>query len=88
MLKAEGFWTGRPPTQPPNPDYPNGVSVDFARAGDAKTCTTALVCPAPSRGYWLITCEACDYRSVVTAAGRPDDPCRVTVPCKRKEATS
>lgn len=81
MLKAEGYWTGRPPQCAPDPAYPDGMPVNMTRGGE-KACSIDLVHPAPSTGYWLVTCDLCNLSILVTAAGRPDDPSVLTVPCK------
>lgn len=70
-----------PPQCPPNPAYPDGVDVQDAAPGVA-ACKVDLPYPAPERLVWSVRCKRCGYRVAVTAAGRPDDPRSVTVPCK------
>jgi len=68
---------------PPNPAYPEGMDVDASIAG-RESCRVDLPYPAPECGTWTITCLHCPFRLIVTAAGRPDDPRTVTVPCATK----
>jgi hypothetical protein len=65
--------------QPPNPDFPAGLNLDMApgRVG----CAIDLEYPAPEVGHWLIECSTCRRATVVTAAGRPDDPKSVRIAC-------
>jgi len=72
-----GVW----PTQRPNPAYPHGVDLDLSD-GAADTCTAPLQYPAPRIGKFEITCRACGLRTIVTTAGRPDDPRSIIVACK------
>ncbi len=67
---------------PSNPAYPNGKKIDV---GILPNCEVALPYPAPECGEFVVKCKACKASVIVTAAGRPDDPISVTVPC-RKEA--
>jgi hypothetical protein len=73
---------GRQPTCAPDPRYPDGKDVDAA-VGLAG-CSITLEHPTPCCGWWLIRCERCTHTSVVTAAGRPDDPRTITVPCLKE----
>ena len=74
--------TGRLPQNPPDPRYPDGVDLDVSQ-GAAATCTVPLPSPAPFGhvGLWLLCCEICGYKAAISAAGRPDDPRSVTLPC-------
>ena len=72
-----------PPECPPNPAYPNGVDVQQAAPG-VPSCRADLPYPAPERLVWQVRCRRCGYTLAVTAAGRPDDPRSVTVPCREK----
>lgn len=65
---------------PPDPAYPDGVSVNATRPGE-EGCVTELPYPAPECGHWRICCATCGMTVVVTAAGRPDDPRELTIPC-------
>lgn len=84
-LTVKWFDAGLEPKCDPDPAYPNGINVDLA--GPAKpTCSTALPYPARRIGHFLVTCERCGFSAAITTAGRPDDPCAVRVPCKRRGA--
>lgn len=72
---------GRKAKCEPNPDLPYGVAVD-ATFGVGAGCETDLPYPAPECGVWIIECSVCGHRLGLTAAGRPDDPTKVKVPCK------
>jgi hypothetical protein len=80
-LHAEWIDEGREPTQPPNPQFPNGIDLDFSR-GAARTCSLDLPYPAKRIGKYVINCTACTWTGVVTTAGRRDDPRSVKVPCR------
>jgi len=69
----------------PNPDCPDGSHADTA---DGQTgCVVDLPYPAPECGAWIVQCAACGMSAAITAAGRPDDPRSVRIPCKgRREA--
>ena len=71
----------------PDPDYPEGVVVDGALPG-AQACSVALPYPAPECGFHHVECLDCGRVVAVTAAGRPDDPRAVIIPCKGKKPTS
>ena len=65
----------------PNPDYPNGIdSIDIALGG--ASCKVELPYPAPECGYFVVRCKLCGFSAAITAAGRPDDPKSVTIPCQ------
>jgi len=66
---------------PANPDYPDGIDLVMTEHAE-KSCRVDLPYPAPECGSWLIVCAECDMRALITAAGRPDDPKSVTLPCK------
>lgn len=73
--------SGRGPARcAPNAAYPNGIAVDIA--GDKPACEITLPYPAPECGAYYINCNCCGLHFAVTAAGRPDDPISVRVPCK------
>ena len=82
-LKVEWIDRGREPQEPPNPAFPLGIDLD-ASAGAAKTCSTPLPYPARRCGLYLIKCDVCGNRIVVTTAGRIDDPRSVKVACLGK----
>ncbi len=64
---------------PPNPDYPHGIDVAPPISGPS--CKVTLPYPAPECGLHHVLCNLCGLTVAVTAAGRPDDPISVTVPC-------
>lgn len=73
--------SGRYPQNPPDPQWPDGQDIDVSK-GARKVCAVRLPYPAPRCGQWLVVCNACGFRALVTAAGRLDDPRSVTLPCK------
>ena len=77
--------SGRGPAQcASNPKYPEGIDVDVCLFGGAPACSFTLPYPAPECGHWDVVCTACRARTLVSAAGRPDDPRSVKVPCHSK----
>jgi hypothetical protein len=64
----------------PDPAYPQGVDVDVS-GGAENSCTAQLPYPAPECGHFLVRCRLCKYSVAVTAAGRPDDPRTLKMPC-------
>jgi hypothetical protein len=74
--------SGREPQCKPDPAFPNGRQINCAPHAVAKTCTSNLPYPAPRVGNYLIRCTKCDWRGVVSVAGRADDPRILTMPCK------
>lgn len=72
----------RAPQCAPDPAYPNGRDIDMRPNRTAKGCTVEVPCPAPRCGLYLLVCRSCGLSAAVTTAGRPDDPRKVTVPCK------
>lgn len=81
-LSASWIGTGRKAEHPPNPNFPDGVVIDGARGRAG--CWLNLAYPAPEVGQWLIRCATCGASCVVTAAGRPDDPRKIRIPCKEE----
>jgi len=71
----------REPRDPPNPDYPRGLDWDVSK-GAARTCLVRLPYPAKRCGFYVVTCDLCHLRIVVTTAGRPDDPRSVKLACR------
>lgn len=71
----------REPSVPPNPSYPNGMDIDGSD-GAAATCEVALPYPAARCGAYIIDCETCGLKVVVTTAGRADDPRSIKLACK------
>jgi len=80
-LKVDWIDRGFDPTQAPDPRFPNGVDIDFARP-DERTCKTSLPYPARRCGYFHISCDMCGKQCLLTTAGRPDDPRSIKVPCQ------
>lgn len=66
---------------PSNPAYPDGMEVRIAKPHE-KSCSIDLPYPAQECGMHLIHCTECGMDTAITAAGRPDDPKRVIVPCR------
>jgi hypothetical protein len=64
---------------PPDPRYPEGIHLDPQRL---PACRVDLPYPAPCVGVWYIECDRCKTVVAVTAAGRPDDPRSIMLPCK------
>ena len=64
----------------PDPDYPNGKAIDISMG--VTSCSVDLPYPAPECGHFLVECVMCGRSIAVTAAGRPDDPTKLTLPCK------
>lgn len=76
-----GWRSNLPARNPPNPDYPYGIAMDLTH-GVGAACEVVLAYPAPGVGTWTIVCDTCGRTAAVTAAGRPDDPTKVLIPCK------
>ena len=64
----------------PDPDFPEGKHVILSAAG-VPTCEVDLPYPAPECGLLIVKCALCNLQVALTAAGRPDDPRSVRVPC-------
>ena len=64
---------------PPNPNFPIGKSLDVGIRPSCKAIIPSY--PAPECGIFFIHCNLCDVRIAVTAAGRPDDPVDIQIPC-------
>lgn len=71
---------------PPDPAFPNGRTIDLAGANIG--CLYGIPYPAPECGVFYVTCLGCKCRVAITAAGRPDDPIAVIMPCKNKDIQS
>lgn len=74
--------SGREPSYPSNPHFPDGIDVKRCRDGD-KTCKVMLPYPALRCGAYQVICQRCGMAVVVTTAGRRDDPRSVEVACKK-----
>jgi hypothetical protein len=66
---------------PPDPAYPHGIKIG---TDELPNCEVQLPYPAPECGQYVIRCLECHTVVAVTAAGRPDDPVLVTIPCEPK----
>jgi len=74
-------------TEPPNPDFPNGISINLVKPG-IPYCETEIPYPAPECGMYKITCKICDYTCAITSVGRPDDPIHLKFPCLFKSRSN
>jgi hypothetical protein len=72
--------SGFEPKCAPNPNYPNGKPMDM-RYGDEPWCEVNLPYPAKRIGSYLVVCNECNKRIIVTTAGRPDDPTNIKFNC-------
>ena len=81
-LTAQWISERRKARNPPNPAFPDGLDLDISAGRPA--CSLALDYPAPCVGAWLIKCALCGMSVVVAAAGRPDDPRAIKIPCLTK----
>jgi hypothetical protein len=71
---------------PSDPAYPNGVAIDPVGHDAPAWCLVKLPYPAPECGVHRIDCSLCALQVLVTAAGRPDDPVSVRIPCNVRDA--
>lgn len=87
MIDVKWIDRFRDPTQPPNPEHPNGVDIDLSK-GAREACLAELPYPAKRCGYYSVMCNRCGYSAVITTAGRSDDPRSVKLPCDRSSMQS
>lgn len=73
----------REPQCPPDPAHPHGIVVDLRQGNVKRACAADLPYPAKRCGYYAVSCNRCKCVTIITTAGRPDDPRRVILPCKR-----
>lgn len=74
---------GLEPKCPPNPKYPDGIDLRLIKADyHGPVCSNSLPYPAKRVGYFMIECMTCGQHTVVTTAGRPDDPRSLAMACK------
>jgi hypothetical protein len=67
----------------PDPEFPNGRDFDLTGGLVIRmACLVELPYPAKCCGKWLLRCRDCGFTAVITAAGRRDDPRKVTLPCR------
>lgn len=83
-LKIKWLDGRREPQNPPDPRYPDGIDIDGS-AGAMIACSTALPYPARRCGQYLVQCDTCGQRVVLTTAGRRDDPRSLRVACKGRK---
>jgi hypothetical protein len=76
----------REPKCPPNPAYPDGITVDLRIDKEVEACVVTLDYPAQRCGLYVVQCHDCGLRIGVTTAGRPDDPREVIIPCRKGRA--
>lgn len=79
-MTVEWVDRGREPQCPPNPAYPEGIDLDCSNHAEV-TCKVNLPYPAKRCGYWVVACNVCLQRIIITTAGRPDDPRSVRMGC-------
>lgn len=72
---------GREPQAPPDPTHPNGIDLDLSK-GATRTCLTPLPYPAKRCGLYLVKCDRCGLTTMVTTAGRRDDPRSLKLACR------
>jgi hypothetical protein len=65
---------------PPDERYPNGVVLDASNGRLA--CRVDLPYPAPECGIFPLRRTARGATAAITAAGRPDDPISIKLPCQ------
>jgi hypothetical protein len=82
--KIDWIDSGRWPSQPPDPAFPDGCVLDVSR-GCQQTCRVDLPYPAKRIGQYIIVCERCGTNAMVTTAGRRDDPRSIRLACKQSQ---
>lgn len=80
LVRIRWIDDGRELQNPPDPRYPDGIDLDGS-GGAVRSCTVKLPHPARRCGRYLIECEICGIRVMVTTAGRRDDPRLVKIAC-------
>lgn len=78
-LRVKWFDGGQEPAQQSDPAFPRGVDYDISEG--AQSCVTGLPYPAKRIGQFLIVCRVCNFRMILSTAGRPDDPRSIRVAC-------
>jgi hypothetical protein len=66
----------------PDPAFPKGKAIGLPE-GIRDSCLVELPYPAPECGMYVVTCSDCGCSTMVTAAGRPDDPVSFYMPCQK-----
>lgn len=80
-LKLTWLDQGRRAKNPADPRYPDGIPLDASNPAKP-WCGTAFTYPAPGVGKWIVECDECGLRALISAAGRPDDPRSLKIACK------
>lgn len=62
-------------------EHMHGLDLDLSR-GVEDVCVVPVPWPAERCGYWMIRCAFCGLSTMITAAGRVDDPRSVKLACK------
>jgi hypothetical protein len=83
IITVDWIDSGHEPQLPPDPLFPNGRTIDISKGG-SPTCTVSLPYPAKRCGQFLIICSGCGTRTMLSTAGRPDDPRSLRMPCRRE----
>ena len=74
---------GLEPKNEPDPSYPDGIDLRLVKPDyRGPTCKQSLPYPAKRIGYFLIECKTCGITTVVSTAGRLDDPRSLEMVCK------
>lgn len=71
------------PQEKPDPRYPDGVDIDVSQ-GKEPACTVELPYPFRRIGWVFVVCHTCGQRTILTTAGRPDDPKSVRTACLKQ----
>jgi hypothetical protein len=69
----------RKPQNPSDPRYPDGIDIDASRG--QTFCSTTFPHPTAECGLWIVECDVCNQRVMLTTAGRPDDPRSLKLAC-------
>lgn len=81
-FKIDWLDHGREPQCKPNPNYPDGKTVDLRFLESDEHCEVHLPYPARRCGAYIVDCQFCGVRVGCTTAGRSDDPCKIIIACK------
>jgi hypothetical protein len=69
-----------------DPLWPKGKPLNLAEGVTlVNTCTRNLPHPAPRAGVYWVECKTCGFTGAFPVAGLADDPCMVTIPCRRTD---
>lgn len=81
QFAIEWHGSGRAPTQESDPNFPDGIALDVSDKA-SRTCEARVPWPATEVGFWIVKCRRCRFSVALTAAGRPDDPKSIKLPCR------